>query len=265
MKKGKPSKATVVSASLVTPNMQQIVFQSESFADFPDECEGGYIKLMFNKEGGVDLSSLEEGSRPFMRTYTIKKFNKAEKSIEVQFVRHITESPEGGFACNWAFEAQKGDSISIAGPGIIQGLNHDADWFFLVADMTALPAMSVKLKNLPAGAKGYAVVEVNSADDKQTLEAPEGIEIEWLIKDDESAIADVAKGKKWLDGEASVWSACEFDSMRSLREYFRNERDVQRGNSYISSYWKNGVTEDGHKVIKRKDAEEQESGNQGLS
>jgi NADPH-dependent ferric siderophore reductase len=43
--------------------------------------------------------------------------------------------------------------------------------------------------------------------------------------------------------------------MRALRQYFRNDRDVEREFIYISSYWKNGVTEEGHKVIKREDAE----------
>jgi NADPH-dependent ferric siderophore reductase len=43
--------------------------------------------------------------------------------------------------------------------------------------------------------------------------------------------------------------------MRALRQYFRNEKEVDRENIYISSYWKKGVSEDGHKVIKREDAE----------
>ncbi len=52
----------------------------------------------------------------------------------------------------------------------------------------------------------------------------------------------------------------EFDSMRALRQYFRNEKEVDRENIYISSYWKQGVSEDGHKVIKREDAESNNSG-----
>jgi NADPH-dependent ferric siderophore reductase len=45
--------------------------------------------------------------------------------------------------------------------------------------------------------------------------------------------------------------------MRALRQYFRNEKQVKRENIYISSYWKLGVSEDGHKTIKQQDAEEQ--------
>ena len=43
--------------------------------------------------------------------------------------------------------------------------------------------------------------------------------------------------------------------MRELRQYFRNEKEVAKENIYISSYWKRGVTKDGHKAIKRADAE----------
>jgi len=44
-----------------------------------------------------------------------------------------------------------------------------------------------------------------------------------------------------------------------LRHYFRNEKQVDKDNLYISSYWKEGTTEDGHKIIKQKDAIAMES------
>ncbi len=54
-----------------------------------------------------------------------------------------------------------------------------------------------------------------------------------------------------------MWCACEFDDMRALRDYFRNQRNVEHDRIYISSYWKNGVSEDGHKVLKRQYLETQ--------
>ncbi|NVJ56308.1 MAG: siderophore-interacting protein, partial [Vibrionaceae bacterium] len=40
------------------------------------------------------------------------------------------------------------------------------------------------------------------------------------------------------------------------RQYLRNDKQVKRENIYISSYWKQGVSEDGHKVIKQQDAKQ---------
>lgn len=87
------------------------------------------------------------------------------------------------------------------------------------------------------------------------LNAPTGMQVEWITES--TTLADAVRTYPWLDGQVSVWCACEFDDMRGLRQYFRNERQVERNNIYISSYWKQGVTEDGHKVLKRRDAEEQ--------
>lgn len=254
MKKPNPIQLTVESTTAITPNMQRIVMHGEGLSRFPANCEGGYIKLMFTPDGSTDLSSLSEGERPVMRTYTIRELDFSTHTITVDFVRHKVDDCGCGHAARWAMNAKVGDTMTIAGPGTIQEINKEADWFFMVADMTALPALSVKIASLPEHAKGHAVIEVLSQDDIQPIQAPEGMQIDWLVKG-EITLAEQVKEKVWLDGNAAIWCACEFDSMRSLRQYFRNERNVERDNIYISSYWKNGVTEEGHKVIKREDAE----------
>ncbi len=48
----------------------------------------------------------------------------------------------------------------------------------------------------------------------------------------------------------------EFDAMRELRHYFQNDKQVPRELIYISSYWKSGVSEDGHKAFKQQDAQQ---------
>ena len=187
-----------------------------------------------------------------MRTYTIRRFMAEDNAIEVDFVRHITEDNLCGFASRWAMNAHIGDTIEIRGPGSISNLNHNADWFVLAADMTALPALSVKVKQLPSDAKGYVVIQVVSEDDVQPLDVHAGIEVHWVTEE----LSQAVRALPWLDGQASAWVACEFDSMRGLRQYLRNEKNIDRDYIYISSYWKQGVAEDGHKVIKQQDAQE---------
>ncbi len=255
MKKPSPKLVTVTTVTSVTPNMQRITLQSESLKDFPSNCEGGYIKLLFTPSGETDPKLLAENERPVMRTYTVRKFDASTASIEVDFVRHITQDLGCGFAARWAMDAKVGDTISIVGPGIIEDMNTEADWFAMSADMTALPALSAKIRRLPANAQGFAVIKVVSEQDIQPIQAPENMTVKWIFEDED--LEKAVRAQPWLEGTASVWCACEFDSMRALRQYFRNEKEVDRENIYISSYWKQGVSEDGHKLIKREDAETQ--------
>ncbi len=254
-KKPSPKLLTVISTQQITPNMQRVTLQGEGLAKFPENCEGSYIKLIFNAEGGtdIDFANMGEGQRPSMRTYTIRSISHQNQTIEVDFVRHITHDLQCGFAGRWAMNAQVGDQIFIAGPGAIQDMKTDVDWFFMAADMTALPALSAKARLLPADAKGYAVIKVIEQADAQEIEVPENLKVIWVT---EESLEEKVREMPWLDGEVSVWVACEFDSMRALRAYFRNEKEVDRENIYISSYWKEGVSEDGHKSLKQQDAQE---------
>ena len=189
-----------------------------------------------------------------MRTYTIAKYCRLASTIDVDFVSHTSPDLTCGFAARWAMNTLVGDKISISGPSRLIDINPNADWFFAVADMTALPALSAKITKLPDDAKGYAVIKVIDRDDIRAIETPENIQIVWLV-DGESLISQVSL-LPWLPGVVSVWVACEFESMRALRTYFRNEKAVPKEHIYISSYWKQGLTEDGHKVVKKQDARE---------
>ncbi|MFT5808141.1 MAG: NADPH-dependent ferric siderophore reductase [Moritella dasanensis] len=251
---------TVIDSQQITPNMQRISFQADDLSDFPADAAGGYIKLLFTEQGDTDLSQLGADERPKMRTYTIRHLRQSLDQFDVDFVRHEHDHNGGGFAAHWSQAATVGNTISIAGPGEIKPVNVDADWYFLVADMTALPALAAQLTKLPATATGYAVIEINHVDDKQALTKPDGIEVIWVVANTaKTNLLTAVKTLTWQQGEVSVWCACEFSDMRALRTYFRNDKAVDKDNIYISSYWKSGCTEDGHKIAKRNDNEAEQS------
>ncbi len=59
-KKPQPKTLVVTDTETITPNMQRITLQGEALSHFPRDCEGSYIKLLFNDMGGADLSILSE-------------------------------------------------------------------------------------------------------------------------------------------------------------------------------------------------------------
>lgn len=246
---------TVTQTQQISPSFQRICLAAEQDSPFKAQHEGDYVKLFFTPDGNTDLTQLTEEIRPLLRTYTLREVNEQTGEITLDFVLHTTLDQQCGFAAHWAAQAQVGDTITLAGPGQSTAINLQADWFFLAADMTALPALAATLKMLPPSAQGYAVISIAHPDDQQTLSAPKGIKLIWVVGDDATSFVEQIQAQPWQQGQCAVWCACEFDDMRKLRHYFRNEKSVSRDSIYISSYWKQGVTEDGHKVLKREDAE----------
>ena len=124
--------------------------------------------------------------------------------------------------------------------------------------MTALPAISVNLEQLPANAIGYGVIEVQCEEDRQDITVPPGFDLDFIVNPvpgtgAEAILARVRAAAPDL-GEMYTWVACEFESMRALRTFLQGERGLGRRQLYISSYWKAGLNEDDHKRIKSEDA-----------
>tara|TARA_R110000751_G_scaffold4167_3_gene19426 strand:- start:1553 stop:2296 length:744 start_codon:yes stop_codon:yes gene_type:complete len=243
MKRPEPRLLQVIRSAKITPNMLRITLGGEGMHAFPTEQDGAYIKLMFPPKG--------EG-KGIVRTYTVR--HQRDGEMDVDFVLH----EDGGPAATWAEQAQTGDKVLIGGPGPKKLMNPGGDWFLMVGDMTALPAISVNLEQLPNNARGYAVLEVISEADIQPLTAPANIELIWVVNphpgENSEQLVEQVRTLVWPEGKPNVWTACEFSSMRALRRYFREERQVDKADLYASSYWKLGSNEDQHKVVKQQDS-----------
>lgn len=254
--------ATVVDSYVLSTNMLRVVLQSEDFTRLQISDLGGYIKLMFHPEGNTDISTLGEDERPIMRTYTISELNLDKGQIAVDFVKHevderhkIINKEQGGYAIHWAMNTKAGDTILIGGPGTSQVIDLNAQQVFMVADMTAIPAITEKLKKLNQNSVGHVVVQLSSPQDNPNWNLPVGIQLHTVIGHQPTELSDAVTQLSIDSQDVAIWCACEFTAMKAIRTHFNQCGAIQRAKSYFSSYWKQGVTEGGHKVIKREDAE----------
>ena len=104
---------------------------------------------------------------------------------------------------------------------------------------------------------GKVFIEILAESDKQVLQIPENIEIHWVINEapgsDESPLCYAIKNAEWIGKNTAVWVACEFKTMKKIRQYLKEEQAIEKTHLYVSSYWKKGNTEEQHKVAKQAD------------
>ena len=234
----------VTAITELTPHLRRISFGGDSLQTFPVGQETAYIKFAFPSES--------EGGRTRMRSYTVRHFSLDDLRLDVDFALHDV----GGPATRWAEQCKVGDTITMAGPGPTKRVDLGADWFFLVGDMSALPAIAANIDALPSSAKGHVVVEILSEEDKLDLGEPSGLEVTWVVNphpESGSGLIDAVRERPWHDVVPAIWSACEFGKMKLLRTYFSTTRQVAPEHRYISSYWKICASDEDHKKAKSED------------
>jgi len=245
-----PRTMTVLAKRNVTPNMLRVTLGGEGLAGFQPDRQGGYVKLNLPQDGG----------KPAVRTYTIRAQRDGE--IDVDFALHAeTATGHAGPATEWAMTVEPGAEVLVGGPGPAKPLPAGHSFYLLAGDMTALPAILVNIEALPADARGLAVIEVMSVEDRQDIAGPAGFEIQWLVAEQPGLGAaehlQTIRDAGWGAEDLYAWVAAEFSTMQALRAYLRDERGLGPDRLYISSYWKSGLTEEAHKLAKREDAEAQ--------
>lgn len=241
----------IISTEQISTNIKRLVFLDHSQA-LSSQHESSHLKLLFLNDHGQQV----------LRSYTIRKVDDAQHHLTIDFVTHAQTGDEptfrqnAGVASHWVAQAKVGDHLSYKGPGPNKLVNHDADWFLFAGDMTALPAIAVNLKQLPANAKGYAIIEIGNESDKQDLAKPDDVTIDWLINANANQSAkkmlNAVQQKPWFNGEPYVWVASEFSSAKTVRDYLK-EKQHNRKQRYVSSYWKLGETDEGNKQAKAQD------------
>jgi len=253
---------TVKSASYITPHMVRVTLTGDDLSDFPDHMEGAHCKLAFPREG-EDLASFTAFHQAILpkkkvhpvRTYTVRSFRREGLELDIDFVAHGDSGP----ATLWAQAAKPGDFLAFMGPGPVKVTDFYADWYLVAADMSALPVAAATLEAMPRSAKGVAVFEVHSLDDRQDIDLPEGIDVHWLVQDDPHASStaqlDFVQDLDWPEGRIQTCIAGESGLIRQLRQLVQVDRGVDRKDAYISGYWKVGLVEDEHQEAKRAGAD----------
>lgn len=191
----------------VSPNFVRVTFGGPDLDEFgtPGDVFDARIKLVFPPASGIlpDLDrdtddwwgsylAVPEEKRGSMRTYSVRSLDVADAGTEVvvDFVLHLAPGLTGP-ASLWASAAAAGDELWMVGPrrdrverSGIEYAPGAATSVMLVGDETAAPAIARILEDAPRGLRGLAFIEVPTAEDILSIDAPEGVDVHWLPRGD---------------------------------------------------------------------------------
>lgn len=251
---------TVAGTSWVTPSLRRVHLRTDDLSAFTDSgFTDRYVKLVFPKPGvaypdEMDVRSLRSmlppEDLPVVRTYTALNPDVEAGTIDIDFVVH----GDAGIAGPWAATASVGDTLIANGPGGAHRPDPAADWYLLVGDESAFPAIAATLAALPKDAVVRAVILVESAAHEPELTLPAGGRVVFVHRDGgsvEDSLESAVRSLDWPAGRVQAFVHGEAaETMHGLRPYLRTERGLGRDQVSISGYWRRGRTEDGFREWK---------------
>ncbi|RDE08058.1 siderophore-interacting protein [Pelagibacterium lacus] len=249
--------ASVVGTERITPKMARITLTSDDFDSFVSLAYDDHCKVFFPEAGqsefplpqrGENGLVFPDGRRPEARDYTPRSYDNAAKTLILDFVLH-----GDGPASSWAETAEPGDRIGIGGPRGSFVVKGAFDWYLLIGDETALPAIARRLEELPKSAKAIAIIEVADNGEIQTIDAPKGAEIHWLSREgaepgDPDRLLGAAQALALPEGDGYVFIAGENRVSKALRTHFVDTLGHNPDWIKAAGYWQVGADDfdDGH-------------------
>lgn len=202
----------VAAKDYVTPHYLSIRFRSDEFGDFVSAAADDHIKLF------IPDAPPEDGKPP-MRDYTPRAFDLAKGELVIDFALHDDPGP----ATAWAMGANVGDTISIGGPRGSVVIPDSYDWYWLIGDETAIPAILRRAAEWPHSKMSALIAVFDRADE---VSAPEfaGMSLEWVHRPqsaahDASPFLERLRDWEFPAGDGFVWIAAEAGVAKSLRQY----------------------------------------------
>jgi NADPH-dependent ferric siderophore reductase len=229
---------TVARIEAVTPRMLRLHFNSDDMAGFESLSFDDHIKV-FLTVGGKAGPAPGGGERPPMRDFTPRRFDAAAGTITLDFAMH-----DAGPAIDWAKAATIGDTLTIGGPRGSAIVPDDFEWYWLIGDETALPAIGRRIEELRASVPVTSVVMVADAGEAQTFETAADWTGHWPLRvaGEDDAAALIAMLPALPPGDGFVWIAAEADVARAVRAYVIDQGHP-RGWTKAAGYWQRGAAD----------------------
>ena len=245
--------ATGTQSERVTPGMARITFTHPSFSEFPSASYDDHVKLFFAplgaelvmpQPGPNGLDWPEGAPRPEGRDYTPRRFDKARAEVVIDFVLH-----GDGPAASWAANARPGDTLGFGGPRGSFVVRDDLDYYVLIGDETALPAIGRRIEELPAATPVIALIEVADPAEQQLFETRADAAVTWLPRSAGGpTLLEAARAIVLPAGTGYIFVAGEAATSAAIREHFVTERGYPADRIKAASYWRRGEADfdDGH-------------------
>ncbi|WP_374928685.1 siderophore-interacting protein [Kytococcus sedentarius] len=296
-------RATVSAVQRISPSFVRVTLADEGLRDFGDTCLDQRIKVVFPLAGAgagadpfatfptgdtwyLEWRELPEAQRNVFRTYTPAAVRRDAGELDIDIAVH----GEAGPGSAWALHVQPGDSVMVWGPDATVPGNESVgvDWtpgaaerFLLAGDETAVPAIINILRVLDAGATGQAFLEVPEQGDVREVEAPAGVEVVWLPRDEgqtpgerlarelperltvqpggvgavagaggeQPDVTDDPEAVPWEVTQVTdsaltyAWFAAESSAVKALRRHLVRECGWDKRQVAFMGYWKQGVSQ----------------------
>ncbi|GMA40066.1 siderophore-interacting protein [Mobilicoccus caccae] len=255
----RPLRLRVRRRETITPSMSRVTLGGGDIGEFVPMGFDQWFRL-FIPAPGAGLERLPDrltrtsyakfllipkAVRPTLRNYTIRAYRADGDDgpeIDVDFVLHGSPgSDTAGPASTWAQTCVVGDEVAIIDEGI--GFVAPPDrHLLLAADETGLPAVAGVLGSLPREARGVAVIEVPTEADRQELDAPEGVEVRWVMRNDPHSVPGratlaEARGVGVPDGPVFGWAVGESGLATGMRRHWVSA-GIPKDDITFCGYWK---------------------------
>lgn len=261
----------------VSPSFVRITLRGDDLATCSDILLDQRVKLLVGSpEGLAEVGAsvedwypawqdIADERRPAMRTYTlvaVRPGSDGSGEVDIDVAIHPTDGAAPGM--DFAATAPLGTPAALVAAEVgrdgyedvgVAWHPGDATEVLLAGDETALPAIANIAGTLGPGIRGRIVLEVPHPEDTRTIAAPDGVVVEWWIRergeravglfggreetdvtDDGDLLWDEARGAAGWYG----WIAGEAGWVRELRAEARTA-GIPRGQISFMGYWKRGA------------------------
>jgi NADPH-dependent ferric siderophore reductase len=250
-KRPSPRIAEVVRVSQLTPHVIRVTFGGENMAGLISKGPAEHVRIYLPSEdtgllalpvpGPEGLEFPPDVERPKSRAYTPRRWDPDTNELDIDFVIH-GEGPGSA----WASAAQAGDPAVLSGqPSGAYLPQVDADWYIIIGDEAALPAIATLLEALPATMHAHVYIEVLNAQEEQALSSYAQTHITWLHRDNNydlpgRLLVDAMRNIQLPQGDGRIWVSAEASIMREIRKQLLEDRQLDRSLIHTQGYWKQG-------------------------
>lgn len=168
------------------------------------------------------------------RDYTPRAFRQDAGELDIDFVVHGATGPAGA----WAASAAPGHRLSIGGPRGSVLAPEGYERVVLLADESAVPALSRWIEAIGTSAHIEAFVQSDSPDISM-YPFPSSATISVIPTGAEAAVAAIRTAAP--DAYTYVWAAGEATALIPVRRFLRGDLGIDRADMKVDGYWRRGI------------------------